>query len=94
LKVQGVLGESKAAAIAGNTGDNMGVIFRDEYDDQQESLMKSIAIGNTWQFRIFKVKALVWGSIASVTTGGVALLIDYAVYKFTDSPNIIVWLLG
>jgi hypothetical protein len=94
LKGRAVLGESKAAVTAGNTGDDMGVIFRDEYDDQQESLMKSIAIGNTWQFRIFKVKALVWGSIASLATGGTALLIDYAVYKFTDSPNIIVWLLG
>lgn len=94
MKVRGVLGGPKAKVFAGNIGDKMGVIFRDEYDDQQESLMKSIAIGNTWQFRIFKVKALVWGSIASITTGGVALLIDYAVYKFTDSPNIIVWLLG
>lgn len=72
----------------------MGVIFRDEYDDQQESLMKSIAIGNTWQYRIFKVKALIWGSVASAATGVAALLIDYGVYKFTDSPNIIAWLLG
>ena len=94
MKEGGVLGWSKAQTGAGNIGGEMGVIFRDDYDDQQESLMKSIAIGNTWQFRIFKVKALVWGSIASVTTGGVALLIDYAVYKFTDSPNIIAWLLG
>jgi hypothetical protein len=79
---------------AGNIGDGMGVIFRDDYDDQQESLMKSIAIGNTWQYRIFKIKALVWGTIASITTGGVALLVDYAVYKTTDYPNIMSWLLG
>ena len=60
----------------------MGVIFRDDYDDQQDSLMKSIAIGNTWQFSIFKIKAMLWGTLASVTTGGVALLVDYAFYKF------------
>lgn len=92
--MRSVLGWLEATTTVGSTGDNMGVIFRDDYDDQQESLMKSIAIGNTWQFRIFKVKAMIWGSIASVATGGVALLIDYAVYKFTDSPNIIAWLLG
>ena len=94
MKVRGVLGWLGAKLDAGNTGEDMGVIFRDEYDDQQESLMKSIAIGNTWQYRIFKVKALIWGSVASATTGVAALLIDYAVYKFTDSPNIIAWLLG
>ena len=94
MKVRGVLGWLEAKLDAGNTGDDMGVIFRDEYDDQQESLMKSIAIGNTWQYRIFKVKALIWGSVASAATGVAALLIDYGVYKFTDSPNIIAWLLG
>ncbi len=94
MKGRGVLGWLEAEAIVGSTGDNMGVIFRDEYDDQQESLMKSIAIGNTWQYRIFKVKALIWGSVASAATGVAALLIDYGVYKFTDSPNIIAWLLG
>ena len=92
--MRGVLGWLGAKLDADNTGEDMGVRLRDEYDDQQESLMKSIAIGNTWQYRIFKVKALIWGSVASATTGVAALLIDYAVYKFTDSPNIIAWLLG
>ena len=92
--MRGVLGWLEARANVGSTGDKMGVIFRDEYDDQQESLMKSIAIGNTWQYRIFKVKALIWGSIASVVTGAAVLAIDYGVYKLTDSPNIIAWLLG
>ena len=90
----GGVGWLRAQTCAGNIGDTMGVIFRDDYDDQQDSLMKSIAIGNTWQFRIFKIKALLWGTLASVTTGGVALAVDYAFYKLTDSPNIIAWLLG
>ncbi|MBK37937.1 MAG: hypothetical protein CMB45_02990 [Euryarchaeota archaeon] len=94
MKEGGVLGWSRAQTCAGSIGDKMGVIFRDDYDDQQDSLMKSIAIGNTWQFRIFKIKALLWGTLASVTTGGVALVIDYAFYKLSDSPNIIAWLLG
>lgn len=94
MKEGGALGWLRAQTCAGNIGDTMGVIFRDDYDDQQDSLMKSIAIGNTWQFRIFKIKALLWGTLASVTTGGVALAIDYAFYKLTDSPNIIAWLLG
>lgn len=94
MKVRGVLGRPKAETTAGSTGDKMGVIFRDEYDDQQESLMKSIAIGNTWQFRIFKIKAMLWGTVACVASGATALLIDYGVYKFTDAPNIVAWLLG
>ena len=56
--------------------------------------MKSIAIGNTWQFRIFKIKAMLWGTVACVASGATALLIDYGVYKFTDAPNIVAWLLG
>jgi hypothetical protein len=72
----------------------MGVIFRDEYDDQQESLMKSIAIGNTWQYRIFKIKALMYGVLASAVTGVTAFGLDYAVYKLTDSPNLLAWILG
>ena len=94
MKVRGVLGQPKAETTAGNIGDKMGVIFRDEYDDQQESLMKSIAIGNTWQFRIFKIKAMLWGTVACAASGATALLIDYGVYKLTDAPNIVAWLLG
>ena len=92
--MRSVLGWLEATTTVGSTGDNMGVIFRDDYDDQQESLMKSIAIGNTWQFRIFKIKALAWGTIASVITGSACFALDYAVYKFTDSPNLLAWLLG
>ena len=94
MKVRRVLGGSKAAVCAGNIGDKMGVIFRDEYDDQQESLMKSIAIGNTWQYRIFKIKALMYGVLASAVTGVTAFGLDYAVYKLTDSPNLLAWILG
>tara|TARA_A200000159_G_scaffold24384_1_gene21481 strand:+ start:1946 stop:2230 length:285 start_codon:yes stop_codon:yes gene_type:complete len=94
LKVGCVLGESKATLYVGSTGEIMGVIFRDEYDDQQESLMKSIAIGNTWQYRIFKIKALMYGVLASAVTGVTALGLDYAVYKLTDSPNLLAWILG
>lgn len=74
--------------------NKMGVIFRDDADDQQDSLMKSIAIGNTWQFRIFRIKALAWGAIASAVTGGTCLLVDYAIYKLTAWPNLVAWLLG
>ena len=56
--------------------------------------MKSIAIGNTWQYRIFKIKALMYGVAASVAAGMAAFGVDYAVYKLTDSPNLIAWLLG
>ena len=72
----------------------MGVLFRDAYDDQQDSLMKSIAIGNTWQYRIFKVKAYLYGTIACAITAGAAFAVDYAIYKSTDSAGLISWLLG
>ena len=72
----------------------MGVIFRDDYDDQQDSLMKSIAIGNTWQYRICKGKAYLFGTIARAITAGAAFAVDYAIYKSTDSAGLISWLLG
>ena len=35
----------------------MGLIFKDIVDDQQESMMKTMHIGNTWEFRYLKLKA-------------------------------------
>jgi hypothetical protein len=72
----------------------MGAIFRDDYDDQQDSLLKSIAIGNTWQFRIYRIKAYLWGTVASLATGTTALLVDYAIIKWTGNAGVIGWLLG
>ena len=71
----------------------MGVIFRDDYDDQQDSLMKSIAIGNTWQYRIFKVKAYLT-ALSLVPLQLAQRSPDYLIYKSTDSAGLISWLLG
>mgnify|MGYP001207045950 FL=1 len=72
----------------------MGIVFRDDYDDQQDSLLTSIAIGNTWQFRIYRVKAIIWGSISTATGIGLTLVTDYLVYKWTDHSGVLGWLLG
>ena len=45
----------------------MGLIFKDIVDDQQESMMKTMHIGNTWEFRYFKLKAFFWGTVSTLT---------------------------
>jgi hypothetical protein len=72
----------------------MGLIFKDIDDDQQESMMKTIHIGNTWEFRYFKIRAFLWGTLATVTGVTGTAIADYCVYKFTDFSGIVGWLLA
>ena len=72
----------------------MGLIFKDIHDEQQESLMKTMHIGNTWEFRYFKAKALFWGITSTLTGITATATIDYCIYKFTEYSGIIGWLLG
>ena len=72
----------------------MGAIFKTMADDQQESMMKTIHIGNTWEFRYFKIKAWLYATIIVLATNGVTMGVDYAIFKFTEQSGIIGWLLG
>jgi len=72
----------------------MGKIFRDSHDDQQEGLMRTIHIGNSWERRYLIAKGIFWGTIASVATGCTVALTDYAIFKFSDYSGILGWLLG
>jgi len=69
-------------------------IFKDIKDDQQEGLMETIFVGQTWQFRYLKIKAIIWGTVATVTGMAVTAGIDYAIYKGTDYGGILSWILG
>jgi len=72
----------------------MGAIFKTMQDDQQESMLKTLHVGNTWEIRFFKFKAWLYGSIATITSAGLTATIDYAIYKTTDYSGIVGWLLG
>ena len=72
----------------------MGAIFKDIKDDQQEGLMESLFIGQTWQFRYLKIKAWFWGTVATATGMGTVALTDYLMYKFTDYAGLMAWILG
>ena len=67
----------------------MGLIFKDIDDDQQEAIMKTMHIGNTWEFRYFKARALLYGIGITATA-----ITDYSIAKFTDYSSIIGWILG
>jgi hypothetical protein len=69
-------------------------IFKDMKDDQQEGLMETIFVGQTWQFRYLKIKAIIWGSIATVTGCATTALIDYGIYKYTDYAGLLAWMIG
>ncbi len=72
----------------------MGTIFKDIRDDQQESMMRTMHIGNTWEYRYFKMKAIFWGTVSTVGMGCAVALTDYAIFKFTEHAGILGWLLG
>tara|TARA_B100000287_G_scaffold314700_1_gene298203 strand:+ start:2461 stop:2742 length:282 start_codon:yes stop_codon:yes gene_type:complete len=80
---------------AGNIkGDSMGAIFKTIQDDQQESMLKTLHIGNTWEFRYFKFKAWCYGIGASICTGIATAGVDYLIIKTTEHSGIIGWLFG
>ena len=68
-------------------------IFKDLKDDQQEGLMETIFVGQTWQFRYLKIKAFIWGTVNTDRYGS-NCGIDYAIYKGTDYGGILSWILG
>ena len=72
----------------------MGLIFKDIVDDQQESMMKTMHIGNTWEFRYFKLKAFFWGTVSTLSGITATAVADYFIVKWTDYSGIIGWILG
>ena len=72
----------------------MGAIFKTIQDDQQESMMKTLHIGNTWEFRYFKLKAWAYGIGASVISVISTATIDYVITQTTEHTGILGWLLG
>jgi hypothetical protein len=69
-------------------------IFKDLKDDQQEGLMETIFVGQTWQFRYLKIKAIIWGAVATITGIATTAVIDYTIYNNTDYGGILSWILG
>lgn len=72
----------------------MGVIFKDVSDDQQEAMMNTIYVGQTWQFRYMKIRYIFYGTIATLTGMTVTAVVDYGISKSTEYAGILGWLLG
>ena len=72
----------------------MGFIFKDLGDDQQEAMMDTMYVGQTWQFRYLKVKYLVLTIVAVTIAVMTTASIDYLIGKSTDYNGIIGWLLS
>jgi hypothetical protein len=72
----------------------MGAIFKDVSDDQQEAMMETIYVGQTWQFRYMRVRYIFWGTVSTLTGIVGTAFADYGISKFTDYSGIIGWLLG
>ena len=72
----------------------MGAIFKTIEDDQQESTLKTLHIGNTWEFRYFKFKAWLYGTIATLSSITLTACVDYAIYETTEHSGIIGLIFG
>ena len=62
----------------------MGAIFKDVTDDQQEAMMETIYVGQTWQFRYMRIRYIFWGAVSTVTGIVGTAFADYGISKFTD----------
>tara|TARA_B100001564_G_C20590714_1_gene647688 strand:+ start:213 stop:446 length:234 start_codon:yes stop_codon:yes gene_type:complete len=67
----------------------MGLIFRDERDDQQEALLQTTAVGLTWQYRYLTVKWMAYCVLTGVCTAVGVALTDYTIYQVTDYDGLI-----
>jgi len=72
----------------------MGMIFKDVTDDQQEAMMETIYVGQTWQFRYLRVKYYVYTAFWTMLSCGATAATDYILVKYTDHSGIIGWILG
>jgi hypothetical protein len=72
----------------------MGMIFSDSNDEQVDAMMRSSHLGNLWSLRYLKIKAIIYGSIATVSGIGITAVTDYFVFKWTDHSGIIGWMFG
>ena len=70
----------------------MGMIFKDLQDDQQEAMMDTMYVGQTWQMRYLRAKYLFWGTVATVMSAASTATVDYLIYKGTSYSGIIGWL--
>tara|TARA_B100000287_G_scaffold352984_1_gene342595 strand:- start:771 stop:1004 length:234 start_codon:yes stop_codon:yes gene_type:complete len=67
----------------------MGLIFRDERDDQQEALLQTTAVGLTWQYRYLTVKWMVYCVLTGIGSATAVALTDYTIYQVSDYDGII-----
>ena len=72
----------------------MGMIFKDVTDDQQEAMMETIYVGQTWQFRYMRAKYYIYTTFWTLLAIGTTATIDYILVKSTDHNAIIGWLFG
>ena len=70
----------------------MGLIFKDIVDDQQESLIKTLHIGNTWEFRYLRARYTLYMILAAFSAAATTAVIDYTIIKLTDHSGIVGWL--
>lgn len=70
-------------------GSNL--IFKDSKDEQQEGLMETLFIGQTWQMRYLKLKAYTYGTFATLTGMACTATVDYMLSRWTDYHGILDW---
>jgi len=71
----------------------MGLIFRDERDDQQEALMQTTAVGLTWQYRYLTMKWMVYTVLSGIGSAAAMAITDYTIYKVTYYNGLLDWAL-
>ena len=70
----------------------MGLIFKDLMDDQQESLIKTLHVGNTWEFRYLKMRYTVYMILVGFSAAATTAVVDYTIIKLTDHSGRVGWL--
>lgn len=72
----------------------MGAIFKDVSDDQQEAMMETIYVGQTWQFRYMRIRYMFWAVVSTAVGVVGTAVVDYGISQTTSHTGIIGWILG
>ena len=72
----------------------MGYIFKDLADDQQEAMLETMYVGQTWQFRYLRVKWIVIAISCSIASALGTAFVDYSIIKLTSHAGIFGFFLG
>ena len=72
----------------------LGVIFNETSDEQQEAMLSTLYVGQTWQFRYMRLKYIALAIVGTLLSGVTVAGVDYILIHEFGENGILGYLLG